>query len=168
MCKLHVATLVPKKCVSTQPPLCTFPPFTLLPTLCLTQRHLQLLGTCTADARQPPSCAHAAEERSAAEAVAGAGQQPDHSVIEISDDDADVGSDGGSPAGAGGKQQSDSAAEDDGEDILIDMADDRLVKAEDDPGQVGYAAGSMCMYRCSTCKHVKLAESTQMKIRLQT
>lgn len=72
--------------------------------------------------------------------MAGAGQQQNDTVIEISDDDADVGNDGCMvPAGAGGKQQRDSAGEDGAEGMLVDMADDRLVKA--DPGQVGCAAG---------------------------
>ena len=148
--------MLPKDCVSTQAPLCSFPTTSLLPRLCLTQRHLQLLGTCTADAKQPPSCADAAGNHSAAEAVAGTGQQQHDTVIVVSSDDDvgddvgnDVGNGGCSPAGTGGKQQSDSAAGGDAEDMLVDVADEGLVKAEDDPGQVGTAAGSMSMYRCS-------------------
>lgn len=74
--------------------------------------------------------------------MAGAGQQQDPAAILISSDD-DVGNDGCGPAGDAGKQQSDSAAGEDAEDMLVDMADDRQVKAEDDPGQVGHAAGSL-------------------------
>lgn len=97
--------------------------------------------------------------------MAGAGQQQNDAVIVVSsDDDADVGNHGYSPASAGGKQSSDSAAGDDAEDMLMDMADDRLVKVEDDPGQVGCAVGSMCMYTCSTCWYVQIAESTEFHI----
>ena len=102
---------------------------------------------CNAGHEQPPCCADAAEAGLAAEArlaavaAADASQQQTHTVTAASDDaDVDVEDDDNSPADTAGKKQNDRAADDDAQDMQVDMGDDMLVEAEDDPGQVGLAA----------------------------
>ena len=79
-----------------------------------------------------------------AEAVADGSQEQTHTVTAASDEaDVDV-DDDSSPTGGPVKQQSDKAA-DDAEEMQVDKGDERLIRAEDDPGQVGLAATTTCM-----------------------
>lgn len=73
-----------------------------------------------------------------AEAAADASRQQTHAVTAASDDaQVETQDDDNSPAGSGGKNQNDSAADDVAQEMCVDMEDDKLVNAEDDSGQVG-------------------------------